>query len=108
MEEMSVLLGIELFAIIDYIDCIAIIRTENMGSLTIRNIPDEAKHLFRRRAAANGRSMEEEARQMILAAVAQAQPKRKSIGQMIFDGSRPGFDLPEAPDTPASHAIFDE
>jgi len=27
---------------------------------------------------------------------------------MIFDGSRPGFDLPEAPDTPASHAIFDE
>ena len=47
-----------------------------MGSLTIRNIPDEAKHLFRQRAAANGRSMEEEARQMIIAAVATDEAKR--------------------------------
>jgi len=80
-----------------------------MGSLTIRNIPDEAKHLFRQLAAANGRSMEEEARQMILSAVAErAAPPHKSIGQMLYEMSRPGFDIPQAPDSPASYASFDE
>lgn len=79
-----------------------------MGSLTIRNIPDEAKHLFRQRAAANGRSMEEEARQMILAAVATDRTKQNNMWEFIYEASRPGFDLPEVPDTPASYANFDE
>ena len=79
-----------------------------MGSLTIRNIPDEAKHLFRQRAAANGRAMEEEARQMIIAAGATDEAKRKDMWEFIYEASRPGFDLPEVPDTPASYAIFDE
>ena len=78
-----------------------------MASLTIRNIPEDAKQRFRERAAANGRSMEDEARQMILAAASRAEP-RKSIFEMLFDASRPGVDLPETPDTPARHAIFDE
>ncbi|MFC7499465.1 hypothetical protein ACFQRC_09545 [Enterovirga sp. GCM10030262] len=42
-----------------------------MASLTIRNIPDEVKLRLRQRAAVNGRSMEEEGRRLILAAVEQ-------------------------------------
>lgn len=36
-----------------------------MGSLTLRNIDDSLKVSLRMRAAANGRSMEEEARQLL-------------------------------------------
>jgi plasmid stability protein len=36
-----------------------------MASLLIRNLPEATKQALRRRAAANGRSMEEEARQII-------------------------------------------
>jgi plasmid stability protein len=39
-----------------------------MASLTIRNIPDEAKLRFRQIAAAHGRSMEEHLRQMVIEA----------------------------------------
>lgn len=39
-----------------------------MASLTVRNIPEEAKRRFRQVAAAHGRSMEEHLRQLILAA----------------------------------------
>ena len=80
-----------------------------MASLTIRNIPDDAKQRFRERAAAHGRSMEEEARQLILSVVAKAEPApRKGIFEMLYDASRPGFDLPEVPDNPASYAIFEK
>lgn len=80
-----------------------------MASLTIRNIPDDAKQRFRERAAAHGRSMEEEARQLILSVVAKAEPApRKGIFEMLYDASRPGFDLPEVPDSPASYATFEK
>ncbi|MBY0393619.1 MAG: hypothetical protein K2Q27_10175, partial [Novosphingobium sp.] len=76
-----------------------------MASLTFRNIPEDVKRLFHQRAAANGRSMEEEGRQLILEAVRpQGQPARESIGQMIYRLSRPGYDLPDVPDSPASYA----
>jgi plasmid stability protein len=39
-----------------------------VASLTIRNIPEEAKLRFRQVAAAHGRSMEEHLRQMVLSA----------------------------------------
>ena len=39
-----------------------------MASLTVRNIPDEAKLRFRQVAAAHGRSMEEHLRQLVIAA----------------------------------------
>ena len=69
-----------------------------MASLTIRNIPDDAKQRFRERAAAHGRSMEEEARQLILSVVAKAEPApRKGIFEMLYEASRPGFDLPIPP-----------
>ncbi len=37
-----------------------------MASLTVRNIPDDAKLRFRQIAAAHGRSMEEHLRQLVL------------------------------------------
>ncbi|TJX73738.1 MAG: ribbon-helix-helix protein, CopG family, partial [Mesorhizobium sp.] len=40
-----------------------------MASITIRNLDDEVKELLRRLAAENDRSMEEQARVMIRAAV---------------------------------------
>ena len=80
-----------------------------MASLTIRNIPEEAKRRFRQRAAAHGRSMEEEARQMIIAAANdQGAPPRRGIFEMLYEASRPGFDLELPDDTPASHANLGE
>ena len=40
-----------------------------MASLTIRNIPDDAKHRFRQVAAAHSHSMEEHMRKLLLAAI---------------------------------------
>ena len=37
-----------------------------MASLTVRNVPDDAKHRFRQVAAAHGRSMEEHLRQLVI------------------------------------------
>ena len=39
-----------------------------MASLTVRNIPEDAKLRFRQVAAAHGRSMEEHLRQMVIGA----------------------------------------
>ncbi len=79
-----------------------------MASLTFRNIPEDVKRRFHQRAAANGRSMEEEGRRLITESVAEPKPARKSIGQMLYKGSRPGIDLPELPHSPASFASFDD
>jgi plasmid stability protein len=79
-----------------------------VASLTIRKLPDDVKQDLRERAARNGRSLEEEARRALIALVRPEQiVPRKSIGQMIYEMSRPGFDIPETPDTPASFATFD-
>ena len=77
-----------------------------MASLTIRKLPDDVKHDLRLVAARNGRSLEEEARRALIALV--RNEHRESIGQMIYRMSRPGFDIPEVPDSPASFATFDE
>lgn len=39
-----------------------------MASLTVRNVPEDAKRRFRQVAAAHGRSMEEHLRQLIISA----------------------------------------
>jgi len=39
-----------------------------MTTLTVRNLPEDAKHRFRQVAAAHGRSMEEHLRQLIIEA----------------------------------------
>lgn len=45
-----------------------------MATLTVRNIPDDAKHRFRQVAAAHGRSMEEHLRQLVIGAGAVSEP----------------------------------
>ena len=45
-----------------------------MATLTVRNIPDDAKHRFRQIAAAHGRSMEEHLRQLVIGAGAVSEP----------------------------------
>ncbi len=79
-----------------------------MASLTIRNIPDDVKRRFHQRAASKGRSMEEEGRQIIMASVEEPRPPRKSIGQMLYEASRPGIDLPIPPRSRARIPVFDE
>jgi plasmid stability protein len=66
-----------------------------VASLTIRKLPDDVKQDLRERAARNGRSLEEEARRALIALVRPEPPEsRKSIGQMLYEMSRPGIDLP--------------
>ena len=43
-----------------------------MGSLTVRNLSEDVKKRLRLRAAANGRSMEEEIRLLLAAGAAEA------------------------------------
>src|ERR1043165_8843820 len=45
-----------------------------MGSLTVRNLPESVKNRLRLRAAANGRSMEEEVRLLLADGAAEAAP----------------------------------
>jgi plasmid stability protein len=52
-----------------------------MASITIRNLDDALKLRLRMRAAEHGRSMEEEAREILRQAVGAAAPK--NLGQAI-------------------------
>ncbi len=48
-----------------------------MGSLTVRNLPESVKKRLRLRAAANGRSMEEEVRLLLAEGAAEPLPRRR-------------------------------
>jgi plasmid stability protein len=52
-----------------------------VATLTVRNLPDDAKHRFRQIAAAHGRSMEEHLRQMVI----NAEPASKPAFQGVHD-----------------------
>ena len=62
-------------AISDIIDC--------MASITIRKLPENTKRRLRIRAARNGRSMEQEARELLEASLAQPDPEPVNIGEAI-------------------------
>jgi antitoxin FitA len=80
-----------------------------MASLTIRKLPDDVKQDLRELAARHGHSLEEEARRALIARVrTERKEPRKSIGQMLFEMSRPGFELPELPRSPARIISFDD
>lgn len=79
-----------------------------MASLTVRRLPDDIKQELRELAARHGRSLEEEVRQTLIALVRPGQKAApKSIGQMLYEASRPGGEWPEIEDTAASAADFD-
>ena len=80
-----------------------------MASLTIRKLPDDVKQELREVAARNGRSLEDEVRRALIALV-RPEPKtpRKGMFEMLYEASRPGFDLPKVADSPASFAAFEK
>ena len=55
-----------------------------MASITIRNLDDDLKRRLRVRAAEKGRSMEEEAREILRQVVTRPTPLR-DLGQSIHD-----------------------
>jgi len=61
----------------------------DMVSITIRNIDDAVKTRLRTRAAGNGRSMEEEARLILRAAVGRAAVPEKGLGTAIHELFKP-------------------
>lgn len=63
-----------------------------MGSLTVRNIPEDAKRRFRQVAAAHGRSMEEHLRQLILSAGVEA-PRGLAEAAVPFRHAEPADDF---------------
>ncbi|MEU1524473.1 FitA-like ribbon-helix-helix domain-containing protein [Nocardia rhamnosiphila] len=71
-----------------------------MASITIRDLDRDVKERLRRRAAAHGRSMEAEARDILAAAV---RPTR--LLHEIYERSRPyatELDIPEQPEAGAA------
>lgn len=77
-----------------------------MSAITIRRLPEDAKRRLRLRAASNGRSMEAEAREILLGALAAGSRADMSwIEQLIAVGSQVGgVELPTPPDEPATAA----
>ena len=77
--------------------------------MTFRNIPDDVKRKFAAKAAAKGMSMEEAGRRLIHEAVSNDDDKpRKNMFEMIYEASRPGFDLPIPERSPARIPRLDE
>jgi plasmid stability protein len=56
---------------------------DGMASITIRRLPENTKRRLRIRAARNGRSMEQEARELLEASLAQPDPEPVNIGEAI-------------------------
>ena len=80
-----------------------------MTAITIRKLPDEVKQRLRLRAAANGRSMEAEARGILVEAL--SAPSRTDLSwieQLIMIGDElGGVDLEIPDDQPATFAVFE-
>ena len=54
-----------------------------MASITIRQLPENTKRRLRMRAASNGRSMEQEARELLEKALSQKEAEPENLGQTI-------------------------
>jgi plasmid stability protein len=62
-------------------DCTAIIDV--MASITVRNLQTDTKRKLKIRAAMNGRSMEQEAREILKSALAQTSKKKTNVADRI-------------------------
>ena len=71
----------------------------HMAVMTIRNIDDAIKTRLRIRAAMHGRSMEDEARAILRAALSTEPVRPRDLGQAIHArfAALGGVDLPEIP-----------
>ena len=91
---------------IDFIDCNAITdynsacsqnRSPAMASITIRNLDDDIKQRLRVRAAEHGRSMEEEARDILRRVMSESASPRDlaaAIRARVSPGARADLELP--------------
>ena len=70
-----------------------------MAVMTIRNIDDAIKARLRVRAAIHGRSMEDEARDILRSALSTEVPRPRDLGRAIHDrfAALGGVDLPDVP-----------
>lgn len=66
-----------------------------MASITVRNLDDDLKQRLRVRAAANGRSMEQEVREILRVTLHQDEGPVRDLGTAIHELFRPlgGVDL---------------
>jgi antitoxin FitA len=73
-----------------------------MGSILIRQVDERTKSRLKSRAAHNRRSMEEEAREILKAAVATEPTDTLNLAEAIHRrfAALGGIDLPEVPDGP--------
>ena len=73
-----------------------------MASITVRNLEDGLKHRLRIRAAENGRSMEEEARDILRTALNHQQPEQENLASAIRARFAPlgGVELEISPRSP--------
>jgi plasmid stability protein len=91
---------------IEFIDCIEITdynqtcfqnRSAAMASITIRNLDDDIKQRLRVRAAEHGRSMEEEARDILRRVMSESASPRDltaAIRARVAAGARADLELP--------------
>jgi plasmid stability protein len=82
-----------------------------VASITIRNLDDALKSRLRIQAAVHGRSMEDEARDILRSSLNREPPGPKQLGTAINELFKPfgGFDLPEMPREPVREPpTFDE
>ncbi|OAN51197.1 FitA-like ribbon-helix-helix domain-containing protein [Sphingobium sp. TCM1] len=70
-----------------------------MAVMTIRNIDDVIKKRLRVRAATNGRSMEDEARDILRSALSTDEPRPRNLALAIHErfGALGGVDIPAVP-----------
>jgi len=80
-----------------------------MSAITVRQLPEGVKQRLRMRAAANGRSMEAEARSILVDALSEErQVDLTWVEELIALGERlGGVEIPETPDDPAPVSTFD-
>ena len=82
-----------------------------MASITIRNLDDSLKSRLRFQAAVHGRSMEDEARDILRSSLNQEPQGPKNLGTAINALFKPlgGFAMPEVPREPMREPpAFDE
>jgi plasmid stability protein len=74
---------------------LADLKVTTMANITIRGVDEQTKHLLRVRAAHRHRSMEEEARQILRAAVREPDPGDRDLAGRIRERFAPlgGVDL---------------
>lgn len=81
-----------------------------MATITIRGLDENVKKRLQKRAAKHGRSMEQEAREILKLGLATPEPPG-NLGTAIHELFAPlgGVDLPEFPDQPIGEPVrFDE